>query len=322
MRDRVETQIGSAADAVPGGAWAIGVSGGGDSVALLELLRERGDLALHVVHLDHETREGESARDAQFVRDLAIARGLAHTIVRRAELESSIRFSLPKNRSSRFRALRLELFRRVVAQHSLAGVLLAHQADDQAETVMQRLLRGSGLGGLTGMAGKTRIAGVTIVRPLLGVRREALREMLRSRGIAWREDASNASPAQQRNRVRALLAAHPQLHDPLIELATACAAVVGWLRTAGPALGESFDVDPVASLPAPVVRDVLRRWLLERGGGRGGGGRESQITPASVERLMQMACDRATPPRQHFPGGILVRRRGGKIFVDETRGTS
>src|SRR5438034_1508222 len=135
-------------DAVPAGAWAVAVSGGGDSVALLELLRHRGDLLLHVVHLDHETRGGESATDALFVGELAARWGLAFTIRRRSEIEPAIAARLPANRSARFRAARLELFRRVIAEHRLAGVILAHHADDQAETVVQRLLRGSGPAGL------------------------------------------------------------------------------------------------------------------------------------------------------------------------------
>src|SRR5205823_4177907 len=100
----------------------------------LALLRPRGDLRLHVVHLDHETRGGQSAEDAQFVGDLAREWGLAVTVARRGEIESAMG-ALPRNRSARHRALRLELFRRVVSEHKLRGVILAHHADDQAETV-------------------------------------------------------------------------------------------------------------------------------------------------------------------------------------------
>jgi tRNA(Ile)-lysidine synthase len=294
---------------VQAGAWAVGVSGGGDSVALLELLRHRSDLSLHVVHLDHETRGIESTTDASFVRDRATACGFAYTIARRSEIEPSIIAPLPPNRSSRFRAIRLELFRRVIDQHHLHGVLLAHQADDQAETVMQRLLRGSSVGGLTGMSPTASVRGVTIVRPLLGVRRQVLRDLLRARGVTWREDASNASLEQQRNRVRALLAARPQLRDPLIDFAESCESLVRWLRTeAAPQLGDTFDIDEVIHLPAPVAREALRRWLALRG--------DADVPPAAVERLLQMTLDRASAPKQQFPGGVTVRRRGAKISLD------
>jgi tRNA(Ile)-lysidine synthase len=294
--------------AVPAGAWAVGVSGGADSVALLELLRQRSDLSLHVAHLDHETRAGASAADAAFVRDFSAARGLAHTIARRSEIEPSITAALPGNKSSRFRAIRLELFHRVVEKHKLQGVVLAHHADDQAETVMQRLLRGGcAPGGFGGMSPLAHVRGVKIVRPLLSVRREALRVFLRRREIAWREDASNASMDQQRNRVRALLAKHANVHDTLIDLSVGCASLVQWLGDVAPALGDSFIVDEIAHLPAPVAREALRRWLALRGA--------NEVIPAGIERLLQMTLDRATAPRQHFSGGVLVGRRGGKIFV-------
>src|SRR4051794_16756002 len=187
----MSTDLSKAIACVPAGAWGVGVSGGADSVALLHLLCDRADLSLHVVHLDHETRAGASAADAGYVRELSKRLGLACTIARRSDVEAETAH-LPANRSSRYRAARFELFLRVVTEHRLAGVVLAHHFDDQVETVFQRLLRGSGPAGLGGMAEQTIVRGVTVVRPLLGVRRAALREMLEARGIAWREDASNA----------------------------------------------------------------------------------------------------------------------------------
>src|ERR1051325_10404986 len=120
-------------------SWAIAVSGGADSVALLSLLLDRrSDLALHVVHFDHHTREGQSAQDAAFVRQLALDHGLPFSIATRDQIEPDLaaRMILPRNLSARFRALRYEWFRRVVAAANLGGVILAHHADDQAETVL------------------------------------------------------------------------------------------------------------------------------------------------------------------------------------------
>src|SRR6266536_852570 len=151
LSDLLETTVA----AVPGGAWAVGVSGGADSVALLALLRRRTDLRCHAVHLDHETRAGESAADARFVAELCANWGVNLTLARRGELERGAG-EWPANRSARFRALRLELFRQACAAQQLRGVILAHHADDQAETILQRLLRGSGPAGLVGMWPQTR----------------------------------------------------------------------------------------------------------------------------------------------------------------------
>ena len=301
--------VGATSQSPPAGRWAVGVSGGADSVALLELLRHRADLSLTVAHLDHETRAGASAADAAFVRELAARWSLPCVVVRRSEVEAQMP-ALPQNRAARYRAARLAFFRRVVERQQLDGVLLAHQADDQAETVLQRLLRGSGPAGLIGMRKDAVVGGVRIVRLLLTVRREALRELLRQRGIAWREDASNLSPDQQRNRARALLAGRPKLHDALLDLAEASAALVAWLRAVGPELGVQFEVAQLRDIPPPVAREAARRWLAARTGA------VEEISPIAAQRLVQMALDAASPPRQHFPGALLVRRRGGMIFAE------
>src|SRR5437867_3094753 len=109
----IEPALQSAVAQVPGGGWAVGVSGGADSVALLALLRQRADLRLHIVHLDHETRDGGSADDARFVAELAAQWSLPCVIARRGEIEAQLP-RLPANRAARFRAARMALFLREV----------------------------------------------------------------------------------------------------------------------------------------------------------------------------------------------------------------
>src|SRR5256885_736682 len=155
---------------VPPGKWAVGVSGGADSVALLSLLRSRADLSLRVVHLDHQTRDGASEADAIFVATLAGEWNLPCDVEQLDHVMPSLARP-PKNRSARFRAARLAMFRQVVLEHQLDGVILAHHADDQAETILLRLLRGSGYSGLAGMSARTSIGGMITLRPLLNVRR-------------------------------------------------------------------------------------------------------------------------------------------------------
>ena len=186
---------------VPPGAWGVAVSGGADSVALLLLLKKLPHLALHVIHLDHETRGEASQLDAEFVRDLAVKLGLPATISLRSEVEKGVP-RLPANPSSRYRAARLALFRQVVAAHHLMGVIVAQHQDDQIETIFLRLLRGSGPMGLAGMEAISELGGLQILRPLLDFRSSALRNYLTYIGQPWREDASNASDAYLRNRVR------------------------------------------------------------------------------------------------------------------------
>lgn len=299
--------LGSAIESIASGRYAIGVSGGADSIALLRLAHARRDLELHVVHLDHETRGGESTADGEFVVALARRLGLGVTRRLRSELEPEVA-GLPVNRSARFRRLRLELYRRVVVEHGLSGVLLAHHADDQAETVMQRLLRGSGPLGLGGMYPMACVAGVVVYRPLLEVRREALREYLRGIGQPWREDASNQSDRYGRNRVRRLLGQMPELVELLLDLSARAQAFKAWVQSAAPKLEESFVVTAVQDYP-PVLQDrALRWWLVERGCP------PQRVAAEVVDRLGRMVNDAASAAQVQFPGNITVRRRGGVIW--------
>jgi tRNA(Ile)-lysidine synthase len=296
----------AAALSVPAGAWAVGVSGGADSVALLELLRHRDGLRLHVVHLDHELRGEESAGDARFVAELAANWKLDVTVARYRDVEDK-RIGSESNKSARLRAARFKLFADVVEQHRLAGVILAHHADDQAETIFQRLLRGSGPAGLGGMMFETTIGTLRVLRPILDVQRVALRGILIERAIPWREDASNLRDDQLRNRVRLVLRDRIDLRERLLALGDACRALSAWLRVHSADLAESFDVATLNDLPDPLARESAVRWLSERAG------TGVEITPAAVGRLLKMAQDAASPSRQQFPGGLMVRRRRGTI---------
>jgi tRNA(Ile)-lysidine synthase len=169
----------------------IGVSGGADSVALLDALVQLG-YRPHVAHLNHQWRGAESDADAQFVRELAGRYGLPATI-------ESHRVEPNEDAA---RQARLAFFESVAARTGIHTLALAHTADDQAETFLLRLIRGAGLDGLAGMATEKQIGSLRIVRPMLTVRRGEVIEYLRSRQLTWREDASNADRRFLRNRIR------------------------------------------------------------------------------------------------------------------------
>ncbi len=306
---------------LPTGRWAVGVSGGADSVALLLLARGRPDLSLHIVHLDHETRGGASADDAAFVADLAHRLGLPITVARRSEVERDP----PRNPSARYRAARLALFRQVVRELGLDGVLLAHHADDQAETVMLRLLRGGGPRAMVGMAERTTLipfgdgragpAGpsLNVVRPLLHVSSRELRQYLRDQGQAWREDASNTSDQYLRNRIRPWLAGDEPLASSLRDLSTCARGVRAWLDGRAPILGDRFAVWELTGIAVPIARHAAGRWLVAHGVPA------DSVSRSTCDRLVAMATDAATRHRQTFPGGVSVRRSGGWLSVASGR---
>ncbi|HEX4797374.1 MAG TPA: tRNA lysidine(34) synthetase TilS [Humisphaera sp.] len=301
-------ELRNAVAGVPAGGWAVGVSGGADSVAVLLLLCERPELRLHVAHLNHQTRGSQNDEEAAFVADLCGKLGIARTVEIRSNIEPAIP-RLPANKSARFRAARREFFRRVVTEHKLSGVILAHHADDQAETVLQRLLRGSGPGGLGGMEPTSSVGGVTIFRPLLAVRSRELRDYLVSRNQAWRDDPSNDDPRYSRNRLRKLLAVHPHLADAALRFADACHRLNHWTHASAPKLAESFAVTELAPLPEILAAESARDWLVARGVP------PDKMTPDGIARLVRMARDAASPARAQFSGNLRVGRRGGKIFA-------
>jgi tRNA(Ile)-lysidine synthase len=177
----------------------VGVSGGADSAGLLLLLlelREELGIVLSVAHLNHKLRGLASDDDEKFVAKLAAKHGLEFhvenvDVAARARREKT-------NLEDAGRRARYEFFARLVAEGKVDRVAVAHTADDQAETVLAHILRGTGLAGLGGIHPRTEC----VIRPLLDVRRAELRAYLQLKKQKWREDATNQDTAQTRARIR------------------------------------------------------------------------------------------------------------------------
>ncbi len=183
----------------PGDRVGAAVSGGADSVALLLMLLElRGKLGivLSVVHFNHKLRGKASDADEVFVAKLAAKHGLElHSasvdVAKKAKKERA-------NLEDAARRARYDYFRSLAESGACGRIVVAHTADDQAETVLAHLLRGTGLAGLGGIH---PVAG-PVIRPLLNVCRSELRRFLRARKQTWREDATNRDTQRMRARIR------------------------------------------------------------------------------------------------------------------------
>jgi tRNA(Ile)-lysidine synthase len=195
LLDRVTEIITRYNMAAPGVRAGVGVSGGADSVVLLHLLRslaERFHIELTVLHLNHQLRGSESDADEEFVRSLAASLALP-SVIERVVIASG------GNLEQAARSARREFYRRAMDRCSLSRIALGHTRGDQAETVLFRLLRGSGTAGLAGMRMMTQD---DVIRPLLTSTREEVRRWAMAHGISWREDSSNANLEFSRNRLR------------------------------------------------------------------------------------------------------------------------
>jgi len=180
----------------------VAVSGGGDSVALMHLLARcfpRGEVKLCVATVDHGLRS-ESASEAALVARQAAGLGLPH------ETLLWTGWTGEGNLQDQARRARYGLLTDWALRNRVTTVALAHTADDQAETLLMRLGRSAGVSGLAAMAPRRMQDGVVLVRPLLGITRDALRDFLRAEGIAWAEDPSNEDIRYDRIKARQALA--------------------------------------------------------------------------------------------------------------------
>ena len=309
------------ADFPPAARYLVGVSGGRDSVALLDGLLAAGFSRLVVCHLDHGLRGRASAADARFVARLAGARDLPLE-TGRADVRALAK-AAGCSLETAARDARYRFFADAAGRRRCRTVLLAHHADDQVETFLFNLLRGAGPAGLAGMARDSgrRVGRRTlrIVRPLLGVWRAEIDAYLLERGLEWREDATNADPAHAtRNALRhealPLLARvlGRDVRRALWRTADILGAEEAWLAETlaadGPP-GAELAVAAVAAQPLARQRRVLRAWLAARG--IGGVGYEEV---ERVRALLDVAA--GGPAKVNLPGGRHARRRGGKLFVE------
>ncbi len=178
----------------------LGVSGGADSIAMLYALNELVDygLELIVAHLNHGIRGDEAKGDAEFVKETA--KSLRLTFVYGEVDTLSFKEESQLSLEDAARTLRYKFFDQVLNKHYATKIATAHTLDDQAETVLMRLLRGSGSRGLSGIPPVSN----SIVRPLIDTSRSEIEEYLRSKGVEWVEDSTNESPEFLRNRIRKL----------------------------------------------------------------------------------------------------------------------
>jgi tRNA(Ile)-lysidine synthase len=220
----------------------VGVSGGADSVALLLGLIRLGfppGGRLVVAHAEHDLRV-EAGADRAFVEALAEGFGVDCVARRLSAREGPGGEGL----EARARRLRYDFLGYVAREVGARQVLVAHTADDQAETILHRILRGTGPGGLAGMRRcRSLVEGVAVVRPLLVVWREAVRPFLEAAGHVWREDATNADVSRARNFLR---------HEVLPRCRAGCYphAAAALLRLAGQAAATG---DALASAAAHML---------------------------------------------------------------------
>ncbi len=298
---------------------AVAVSGGADSLALACLAddwaRARGGRIAALI-VDHRLRP-DSTAEARAVAAMLGALGIeAHLLTRPGG-------PVTRALQAEARAARYRLLEDWCRAAGVLHLLVAHQREDQAETLLMRLERASGLDGLAAMASVVERRGLRILRPLLTVPRARLEATLRARGLAWIDDPSNRDPRFARARIRALAPALDAAGLGVERLARAAAAF-GGVRSAGdralaallaravalhPAGFCRLDPEPLRAAPEPIAARALARVLTCIGGG---------VYPPRGRRLARLlrALDSASPPfAGRTLGGCRILPRRGRLLV-------
>lgn len=313
---------------------AVAVSGGADSVALLRALAQAAaeiGLVLSVAHLHHGIRGAEADEDERFVAELAARLGFPlhqHRVDAPAAAKTE-----RKTLEEAARHLRYDWFRDLLAQGQADAVATAHTLDDQAETVLHRLLRGAWTEGLGAIHPVIACPGGTILRPFLHARRADIVAWLQEIGQPWREDASNQDPALTRSRIRhellpQIAGFNPRIAEQLARMAAIARDEESWwdgelarllpslilpgrpVRGGGRAVSTHPDEGSVAlellrlrAFPPALRRRVLRATALQLG---------CALNFEQTERLMAM-CEPDGPRRQQLTAEVRAERSAREL---------
>ncbi len=301
----------------------VAVSGGADSVALLHLLaalRHSWQLHIGVAHLDHGLRGKDSEQDAEFVEKLARSLDAACRIERLDVCSLARQKKLGLEEAGRW--ARQQFLSRMAREHEMDRIALGHQQQDQAETVLHHLMRGSGLRGLGGMPpGRDGLW----IRPLLEVTRDEILAFLQEKGYSFRTDASNRDLRFTRNRIRHELIPmlqkefNPRIVRALAQMALLAREDEAFLqhhsRKAAEKIGSrspdgfSCRADELAGLPPALQRRMVLAALEEQEEGSSG------MTLAHVMQVLDLAERGKSGRRALLPGGLEARRRFDRLIL-------
>jgi len=308
----------------PGDRLIVAVSGGPDSVCLLDILHElRSELKtkLVVAHYNHGLREAEDEFETQFVQNLADTMHLPFDTEKASSLKSGGTSSLEE----RARNARYDFFERLQDKHHADKIAVGHNLNDQAETVLMRLLRGSGP---TGLAGIPPCRDGVIIRPLIGIKRKEIASYIKAQGLSYVIDSSNLDAGYLRNKIRlellpSLLEYQPRLVEHLGQLAAILREENDYLQIeADHWVEKEAELKPdgeilvhlssFLELPRPLRNRVIRKILMELGKGL------RRIGQMHVQSIHELVLGSKPQGMLNLPNGILVQRRYNELVF--TRG--
>jgi tRNA(Ile)-lysidine synthase len=301
----------------------LAVSGGADSVALLYIFKKLYPNAIHIAHINHQLRGSESLKDENFVKRLAKELNLPITV------ESvDAKTYAKKNKlsiESAARSLRLDALCRIADKENYRFIATAHHKNDNAETVIHRMLRGTGFKGLAGIRPKTIINGKTFIRPLLCLGRVELEDYLKNQGINWQSDYTNLDCRFTRNRIRHKILPYlekemPSLVKLVFSLSQHCGILAANIEQFAKAAAKScilsgensqvtFDLNKFLSQPQPIQVELIQIALSQLNCGL------QKYTSEHYKKIIDFAQSSGPGKTLNIPEKIKIKKSSDKLFL-------
>lgn len=305
----------------------VGVSGGPDSIALVHALKkieQEVDISVSAIHVNHQLRGEESDADERYVEDFCREWNIPCRVVR--VNVGCLHAQKGGNKQAVARKLRYDSFFEVAREWQVDAVATAHHADDQIETVLMRLIRGTGVAGLAGIESIRDWRGLKLVRPLLPFTKQELARYCEQAGLQPRLDSSNLSSIYMRNRLRLELVPLLESFNPHVQKAISSLSELVkeeekvWTELVEEALDQvlihrddvsyTLDVSSFLHLPIALQRRVVKLILsyLSQDGTFG-------VSLDAIEKVRELIADGSSSSMFHLPRGMIAEREYDKVHI-------
>ena len=301
----------------------LAVSGGADSVALLYIFHKLYPNSIHIAHINHQLRGSGALKDEEYVKSLADKFNLPITI------ESvNVKAYAKENKLSietAARTLRLAALCRIADEINYRFIATAHHKNDNAETVIHRMLRGTGFKGLAGIRPKTIISGKTFIRPLLRLTRSQLEEYLNNQNISWQSDHTNLDCRFTRNRIRHKTLPYlekntPNLVEHIWSLSQHCAILSNNIEKGTHIAQQTciiskdktqiiFDPAKYLKQPQPIQVELIQLALTHLNCGL------QNFTSEHYNKIIEFAKSSRPGKTLTVPGKIKITKGSDKLFI-------
>ena len=288
----------------------VGVSGGPDSVCLLDVLNQLKDkyaLELVVAHVNYNLRGKDSEKDEKFVQDLGRKYGL-EVLISRPKIKTK------NNLENNLRDIRYAYLEKIRKERDFDRIAVGHNLDDQAETFLQRLIRGAGMAGLRGMQFKN----CKIIRPMLGFSRQEILEYLKVRRLKYRTDKTNQENIFLRNRIRHQLIPYleknfnPKFKKTIFQTAISLGEDYALIKNLAERFfkkNKALSVRKILSLPDALQKRIILQFLQKAAGNL------KDIESAHLEEMLKVLKSLKSKSQIVSFRELKIERKGDKVII-------